>query len=204
MAELDGSRGEWSAVLAALIEQRGVPRLDVDRGQFDQPLRSEVRDDVLLDHLFVADPRSDLNLGLHAFDPDREEVGERRAGWRDVRSALHTGERFVQRGLRILLRGEAGDLLLSALALRIESEVEPVAPRAASRSGLPNRAFYACESTSSLINPWTLCGHGSELYRLKQYRIRSDNAVSWANTGAGCEDRTRHLMITSQALYQLS
>jgi hypothetical protein len=35
-------------------------------------------------------------------------------------------------------------------------------------------------------------------------RAVQEACLSWPLAGAGCEDRTRHLMITNQVLYQLS
>jgi hypothetical protein len=60
----------------------------------------------------------------------------------DVRAALVSSERLVQRRLRLSLAGEAADLLLTTAAVGARIKVDPVAPRAAGSPWLANGALH--------------------------------------------------------------
>ena len=52
-----------------------------------------------------------------------------------------------------------------------------------------------------LTDLWVIREHEAKIATVLQDLA---GLLTWAFTGAGCEDRTRHLMITNQVLYQLS
>jgi len=112
---------------------------------------------------------------------------------RDECFALHTRQQNVERGSCFLLRAEAADLALASLAAVIEAEVEPVAPRSIVGSRLANAPSHALIADDSVV----MCRQSMGTEPISTTQLRAEIAAGLDLRGAGCEDRTRRLMITN-------
>jgi len=154
-----------------------------------------------VEHVGVVGPRRDREFGLRRENPGFENCRTGLACWRDVGAPVDACKRFGHRRLGYLLGAEATDLLLAALAAVVVAEVDAVDPPAGRVSRLANTSLHAGHAGRSRLpfvnGPWTATSTCQRRRLLQQ-------AIRWSSVRAGCGNRTRDHMITSQVLCQLS
>lgn len=96
------------SVLLLGLEKVVLPVDDVARGDVADALGSEVRDDLVVDHVLLGGPCALAQIGAHVIGVDSDEVREPH-----VEGALRTAEKLRFEALGVLARGErdcGGDL----------------------------------------------------------------------------------------------
>lgn len=91
-----------------------MPVDDVARGDVADALGSEVRDDLVVDHVLLGGPCALAQIGAHVIGVDSDEVREPH-----VEGALRTAEKLRFEALGVLARGEPALALVPSLAIDV-------------------------------------------------------------------------------------